>query len=258
MSSGSGELLRVEGLERRIRGKPILRGVDLGVAPGEVVGLLGPNGAGKTTTFRIIAGLDRPDAGRVVLQGRDLDALPLHLRVREGLGFLPQEPSVFRGLSVLQNVALVLELMRTTDRRSCREQARRILEDFGLEAHAHQRASTLSGGERRRLELARAVCRKPRLLLCDEPLTGVDPKAAAELRRLVRRLAAQDVAVLLTDHNVTEALRACDRAYLLVDGVVVEEGTSAELLASDRARALYFGESTPLSREPDGHEDLPG
>ena len=252
MSSGSDDLLLVRGLERRIRGKPILSGVDLTVAPGEVVGLLGPNGAGKTTTFRIIAGLERPDAGRVVLDGKDLGTLPLHLRAREGLGFLPQEPSVFRGLSVVENVALVLELVPGADRKSCRARAMRVLEDFGLEEHAMQRAATLSGGERRRLELARAVCREPRLLVCDEPLTGVDPKAAAELRVLLRGLAARGVAVLLTDHNVTEALRACDRASLLVDGVVIEHGTAAELASSARARAVYFGEHAPFqSGDPD-------
>lgn len=263
-------VLRVEGLERRIRRKPILRGVDLEVRRGEVVGLLGPNGAGKTTTFRAIAGIDRPDKGNVVFRGQELGTLPLHLRARRGLGYLPQEPSVFRGLTVEENVALVLELPsrgRAREGRArsrdegregrargggarLRDEARRVLAEFGLAALSHQRAATLSGGERRRLELARAVCRSPWLLLCDEPLTGVDPKAAAELRGMLRALATRGISVLLTDHNVNEALRACDRAYLLVGGVVAEAGTSSELMASSRARALYFGDADGLGWAP--------
>jgi lipopolysaccharide export system ATP-binding protein len=240
VSSGSADLLRVEGLSRTIRRRPILRGVGLTVGAGEVVGLLGPNGAGKTTTFKIIAGLDRPEAGRVLLSGRDLGGLPLHRRARLGLGYLPQEPSVFRGLSVLDNVALVLEV---AGRRRARQGAESLLEEFGLGHLGQQAGSTLSGGERRRLELARAVCREPAVLVCDEPLTGVDPKAAAELRELIRTLAARGMGVLLTDHNVGEALLACDLASLLVDGRVVESGSSKDLAASEVARALYFGDS---------------
>ena len=240
MSSGSADLVRVEGLERSFRGRPVLRGVDLRVSAGQVVGLLGPNGAGKTTTFRIVAGLDRPDAGRVLLDGRDLSGLALHERARLGLGYLPQEPSVFRDLSVVDNLALVLEV---SGRRRPASRALAILEDFGLDHLAGQRAATLSGGERRRLEIARALCTEPRVLVCDEPLTGVDPKAAAGLGALLRSLAARGVGVLLTDHNVREALRACDRAALLVDGRVVVEGTAAELEASEVAREAYLGSS---------------
>ena len=236
-----GSMLEVEDLRRSIRGLPILRGVHISVGAGEVVGLLGPNGAGKTTTFRLIAGLDESDGGCVYLEGEDLAGLPLHLRARRGLGFLPQETSVFRRLTVLENVLLVLQLV---DRGASRTDAMDVLSRFGIADHADQKAETLSGGERRRLELARATCRKPRLLLCDEPLTGVDPKAATELRHLLRELASSGMSVLLTDHNVAEALRACDRAYLLVDGVVVEEGTASELLSSERAKALYFGEDS--------------
>ena len=203
------------------------------------MGLLGPNGAGKTTTFRLIAGLDRAEGGRVVLEGRDLEGLPLHRRVGLGLGYLPQEPSVFRGLTAVQNVAVALEV---GGRPEPRRGAERMLERFGLSAVGAQRASTLSGGERRRLELARAVALEPRVLVCDEPLTGVDPMAAAELRELLRSLAAEGMAVLLTDHNVAEALPACDRAALLVEGVVVEEGTAGQLANSERAKRLYLGE----------------
>lgn len=239
MSSGSSDLLEVEGLERRIRGRPILRGVGLRVGAGEVVGLLGPNGAGKTTTFRIVAGLDRPDRGRVLLDGQDLRGLPLHRRARLGLGYLPQDPSVFRGLTVLDNVALAFEVVGA---RGPRRKAEALLGEMGLGRLAPQLGSTLSGGERRRLELARALASGPKVLVCDEPLTGVDPLAAADLRGLLRGLAARGLAVLLTDHNVGEALRACDRASLLVDGLVVEQGTPAELAASERARSLYFGD----------------
>ena len=251
-------LLQVDGLERTIegwfgrwwrrgrQGRKILRGVSLALDAGEVLGLLGPNGAGKTTTFRLVAGLDVPDAGRVLLRGEDLSGLDLSERVRRGLGYVPQEPSVFRGLSALDNVALALEL---AGERSPRDKAAEVLEEFGLQDLATQRASTLSGGERRRLELARAVCLRPAVLICDEPLTGVDPKASAELRDLIRELARGGMAVLLTDHNVAEALPACDRASLIVDGVIVEEGTAAELARSESAKALYFGDLWSGARE---------
>lgn len=239
MCSESGDLLVVEDLARHYRTRPVLRGIDLEVRRGEVVGLLGPNGAGKTTTFRVIAGLDRPTRGRIFLDGVELGRRPLHERARRGLGYLPQEPSVFRDLTALENIVLVLENIKAE---APLERALEMLGRFGLEARAEQRALTLSGGERRRLELARAMSLQPRVLICDEPMTGVDPMAASELRGMLRGLAGDGLGVLLTDHNVAQALPACDRASLLVDGVIVDAGTASELATSEVAKSSYFGD----------------
>jgi lipopolysaccharide export system ATP-binding protein len=231
------ESLVASGLTKSFRGRTVVDGLDLQVRPGEIVGLLGPNGAGKTTTFKMILGLIRQDRGTVSF-GRDLDGLPLHRRARLGLGYLPQGPSVFRRLSVRDNLLVLLEALGKPDPTG---RAADLLARFDLQGLAGQWARTLSGGERRRLELARALCSDPRILLSDEPFSGVDPIAASGVTAAFEDLASGGVGVLLTDHTVREALGVCDRVYLLVEGRVVETGTPAEIRASEVARRLYLG-----------------
>jgi lipopolysaccharide export system ATP-binding protein len=232
----SGELV-ASGLTKAFRGRTVVDGVDLRVAPGEVVGLLGPNGAGKTTTFKMILGLVRQDRGTVSF-GSVLDGLSLHRRARLGLGYLPQGSSVFRRLDVRDNLLVLLETLGKPDPQG---RAADLLARFDLADLAEQRASTLSGGERRRLELARALCSEPRVLLSDEPFSGVDPIAAAAVTAAFEDLAASGVGILLTDHTVREALAVCDRVCLLVEGRIVETGTPDEMRESDVARRLYLG-----------------
>jgi len=231
--SASG--LIATGLRRTLGGRLVLGGVDLAVRPGEVVGLLGPNGAGKTTCFRLIAGLDRADAGTVTLDGAPLDGLPLWRRVRLGLGYLSQEPSVFRGLTVRENLLVPLERLGEAAR------ADGLLEEAGLAHLAGSQAGTLSGGERRRLEIARCLAANPRVLLLDEPFSGVDPVAVADLQGRIRALAARGLGVLITDHAVREALGVCDRALLLDGGRPMLGGTPEEVARDPTARARYLG-----------------
>jgi lipopolysaccharide export system ATP-binding protein len=229
--------LEAVGLAKSFKARVVVDDVDLKVAPGEVVGLLGPNGAGKTTTFKMMLGLVRPDRGTVRF-GVPLDGLPLYMRARMGLGYLPQGPSVFQGLSVRDNPLALLEALGKPD------PARRtdeLLAKFGLSHLAHQKARTLSGGERRRLEFARALCSDPSILLCDEPFCGVDPIAASKIAEAVLELKGDGVGVLLTDQSVREALSVCDRIYLIAQGKIVEEGSAAEILDSDVAKRLYLG-----------------
>lgn len=233
----SDDPLIATGLTKAYKGRTVVDGVDLRVQPGEIVGLLGPNGAGKTTTFKLILGLVRQDHGTVTF-GDELDGLPLHRRARLGLGYLPQGPSVFRRLSVLDNLLVLLETLGKPDPAG---RAADLLARFELRELAGQRASTLSGGERRRLELARALCSDPRVLLSDEPFSGVDPIAATAVTAAFADLAASGVGVLLTDHTVREALGICDRVYLIVEGRVVETGTPTEIRGSEVARRLYLG-----------------
>jgi lipopolysaccharide export system ATP-binding protein len=233
----SGPSLQVRDLAVSFRGRSVLEGVEMEVRPGEVVGLIGPNGAGKTTAFRAVLGLLVPHRGAVSF-GRPLDGLPLHRRARLGLGYLPQGPSVFRGLSARDNLLVLLEALH---RPEPRRRAERLLERFGLVELAEQRASTLSGGERRRLEFARALCSDPRVLLVDEPFSGVDPLAAAEISRAIGELARDGVGVLLTDHTVREALSTCQRLELLLEGRIAESGTPDELRSSRLARDRYLG-----------------
>jgi lipopolysaccharide export system ATP-binding protein len=234
-------------LQKSFRRRRVVRGVSLELREREIVGLLGPNGAGKTTTFRMVVGLESPDAGRISLDGRDVTTLPLHARARSGLGYLPQESTIFRGLSVRDNLHAVLEATNLS-REARTSRADSLLSDFGLAHLSRARAETLSGGERRRLEIARALATSPRFLLLDEPFTGLDPIAVAEVERLLRPLASErGVGLLITDHAARELLPICDRVYLMHDGAIACVGTPAEVAASPFAREVYLGEGFRLS-----------
>jgi lipopolysaccharide export system ATP-binding protein len=237
--------LRARGLSKSFRGRRVVDGVSFDVSPGEVVGLLGPNGAGKTTSFHCVVGLLVPDAGTVQLGGRDLSGLPLHQRARLGIGYLPQEPSIFRKLSVRQNFLLVLEASGLS-RKAQEEKADQLLTEFDLLRVANSKGETLSGGERRRAEIARSLLSEPKFMLFDEPFAGVDPIAVHDLQRLIHRLRERGLGVLITDHAVRETLGICDRAVLLVEGKLLESGTPTEIAASQRARAVYLGERFKL------------
>ena len=237
--------LRAKGLVKSFRGRRVVDGVSFDVSPGEVVGLLGPNGAGKTTSFHCVVGLLVPDAGEVQLGDRDLSGLPLHQRARMGIGYLPQEPSIFRKLTVRQNFLLVLE-GSALPRKKQQERADELLSEFDLLRVANSKGETLSGGERRRAEIARSLLADPRFMLFDEPFAGVDPIAVHDLQRLIHRLRERGLGVLITDHAVRETLGICDRAVLLVEGKLLESGTPTEIAASQRARAVYLGERFKL------------
>ena len=235
-------VIEARGLVKRIRGRTILDGVDLRVASGEAVGLLGPNGAGKTTSFYIIVGLAAADSGRVVLDGDDITDLPMHARARRGIGYLPQEPSVFRKLTVSENLLAVLEAR--VDLAAAARQSRlvELLDEFQIAHLADTPGHSLSGGERRRVEIARALATEPAFLLLDEPFAGVDPISVLELQRLIGHLTARGIGVLITDHNVRETLGICGRAYILSEGRVICEGTPEHLLADPEVRKIYLGE----------------
>lgn len=216
--------------------------MDLDVAPGEIVGLLGPNGAGKTTTFRVILGLLRPDSGSVEFRGGDISTMPVYRRARMGIGYLAQEPSVFRSLTVEENLLAVLEWLPGMDAQDQHEAADRLLERLHLTSLASQKAGRLSGGEKRRLEIARVLAREPSLILLDEPLTNIDPITVEEIQGILMQLRSEGIGILLTDHNVREALTITDRAYILVDGGVFRHGPARGLVADPMVRKAYLGE----------------
>jgi lipopolysaccharide export system ATP-binding protein len=247
MSAG----LSAIGLHRRFRRRAVVHDLSLRVAPGEVVGLIGPNGAGKTTTFRMLAGLLRPHRGSVSLDGRDVTGWPLWRLARRGLGYLPQGPTVFRRLSVAANVEVGLRPRRlgAAERRHERDA---LLARFGLDALRDARGETLSGGERRRVEVVRALAAGPRILLVDEPFAGLDPRSAAGVADALRDLGREGVGVLLTDHDVRQTLEACDRVYILNAGTLLMEGAPDRIVADERARALYLGERFVFARESEG------
>jgi lipopolysaccharide export system ATP-binding protein len=234
--------LSAEGLEKSFRRRQVVRGVSFHVAQGEVVGLLGPNGAGKTTSFNMVVGLVSPDAGRVRMEGKDLTSLPMHRRARSGIGYLPQEASIFRKLTVRQNFLSVLELQKGLSKADREARASALLEEFGLGHVAEAFGDTLSGGERRRAEIARSLIPSPRFILFDEPFAGVDPINVGDLQRQIALLKSRGLGVLITDHNVQDTLGICDRAYIIAQGQILEEGTPEQIAASPRARAVYLGE----------------
>ncbi len=234
--------LAVRHLEKRFRQRQVLADVSLDLDGGEVVGLLGPNGAGKTTCFYAVVGLVRPDAGRITLNARDLTALPMHARARLGIGYLPQEASVFRKLSVADNVRAVLETRRDLDRRGREQQVEALLQELDVTHVRDSLGISLSGGERRRVEIARALAVEPRFMLLDEPFAGVDPISVVEIQRIVSYLAERGIGVLITDHNVRETLGICNRAYILAEGRVIADGTPDAILADEQVRQVYLGE----------------
>lgn len=238
-------VLNADGIIKEYGGRRVVNDVSLEVKGGEVVGLLGPNGAGKTTTFHTVIGLVRPDAGTVSLNGKDLTAAPIYRRARAGISYLPQESSVFRRLTVEKNLLAILETLGLRHDEQ-QERCQRLMNMFGISHLAKQKANTLSGGERRRVEIARSLILSPFFVLLDEPFTGVDPIALAEIKGIVQRLSKVGIGVLITDHNVRETLGICDRAYILSDGVILEEGTPARIASSERARKVYLGEGFKL------------
>ncbi len=218
----------------------MVRGVSLEVTSGEVVGLLGPNGAGKTTTFYMTVGLTAPDAGRVTLDGQDVTDDPMYVRARKGLGYLPQEPSIFRGLTVEQNVLAILETLPLTSVER-RQRARDLLAELGLTTVANSPAYTLSGGERRRAEITRALVMSPKFILLDEPFAGIDPIAVTDIQKIIFHLKERGIGVLITDHNVRETLRITDRAYIVTDGSIFRSGTPSSLAGDEEVRRIYLG-----------------
>ena len=234
--------LRIRSLRKSYRQKPVIRDVSMDLARGEVVALLGPNGSGKTTTFYSIAGLVSPDGGKVMLDGRDVTYLPMYRRAQAGIGYLPQEMSIFRGLTVEQNIMAILEVSEAKRHRR-RERLEELLSDFTIEHLRRASALALSGGERRRVEIARCLAAKPRYLLLDEPFAGVDPIAVGDIRSLVVELKGRGIGVLITDHNVRETLEIVDRAYILHDGGVLMSGSPDEVVANENVRRVYLGDS---------------
>jgi len=239
------EGLIAQSLRKRFRTRVVVNRVSLDIQPGEVVGLLGPNGAGKTTSFYMIVGLLRPDEGQIFLEGQEVTGLPMYKRCRLGMGYLPQESSVFRKLTVEENLLAILE---TLDLSYAERMARleELLAELELTPLARHKAYTLSGGERRRLEITRALVTNPRYLLLDEPFTGIDPIAIGDIQEIVGRLKERGIGVLITDHNVRETLAITDRAYILHDGRILASGTATELASNPRAREIYLGEKFSL------------
>jgi lipopolysaccharide export system ATP-binding protein len=227
-------------LTKSFSGRTVVKGVNLQIASGEVVGLLGPNGAGKTTTFSMVVGLTPPDSGRVLLDGVDVTDDPMYIRARKGIGYLPQEPSIFRGLTVEQNIAAILETL-PLDAAARRTRQRELLAELGLTPLGKAPAYTLSGGERRRVEITRALVISPKFILLDEPFAGIDPIAVTDIQQIIFHLKERGIGVLITDHNVRETLRITDRAYIVHDGVIFRSGTPDSLAADEDVKRIYLG-----------------
>ena len=238
--------LRVEGLAKKFRSRQVVKDLSIEVARGEVVGLLGPNGAGKTTAFYMIVGLVPTDAGRILLDDLDVSKLPVHRRARLGLGYLPQEASVFRKLSVEDNILAILETRTELDGARRSEILESLLEELHISHIRHSIGQSLSGGERRRVEIARALAAEPQFMLLDEPFAGVDPISVLDIQRIIRHLSARNIGVLITDHNVRETLGICSRAYIVSAGSVIASGTAEDILANREVREVYLGQDFRL------------
>jgi lipopolysaccharide export system ATP-binding protein len=232
--------LQARGLTKSYNGRTVVRDVDIDIASGEIVGLLGPNGAGKTTTFGMVVGLTGADAGRVNLDGDDVTDDPMYIRARKGIGYLPQEPSIFRGLTVEKNILAILETLPITASER-RTRLSELLSELNLTPLARAKAYTLSGGERRRVEITRALVNRPKFILLDEPFAGIDPIAVAEIQKIIFHLKDRGIGVLVTDHNVRETLRITDRAYIVHDGVIFRTGTPDTLAADEDVKRIYLG-----------------
>ncbi len=237
--------LKTTDLTKSFGGRTVVRGVNVDIASGEVVGLLGPNGAGKTTTFSMVVGLISPDSGRVLLDGQDVTDDPMYIRARKGIGYLPQEASIFRGLTVEQNILAILETLGL-DSAGRRARLRELLAELGLTPLAKSPAYTLSGGERRRVEITRALVISPMFMLLDEPFAGIDPIAVTDIQKIIFHLKSRGIGVLVTDHNVRETLRITDRAYIVHDGVIFRSGTPEKLAADEDVKRIYLGQDFRL------------
>jgi len=239
------ERLTAEGLVKVYGGRRVVDGIHLEIRPGEVVGLLGPNGAGKTTTFYMIVGLIRPDGGRIILNGEDLTRRPMYVRARKGISYLPQEPSVFRKLTVGENILAILETLEMEEGER-QERLRDLLAELDLTPLKANRAYSLSGGERRRVEITRALVTSPQYILLDEPFAGIDPLAVADIQKIIGQLKAKGIGVVISDHNVRETLSVCDRAYIVNEGTVLVEGDPDAIASCEIARKIYLGEGFSL------------
>ena len=238
--------LRAEHLAKRYKSRPVVKDLSLRIGSGEVVGILGPNGAGKTTAFYMLVGLVACDAGRIFIDDRDISKLPVHARARLGLGYLPQEASVFRKLSVADNILGVLELRKELNKAQRQQQLEQLLEELHIAHIRDSLGQSLSGGERRRVEIARALATEPRFILLDEPFAGVDPISVIDIQRIIKHLAARNIGVLITDHNVRETLGICQRAYIISAGVLIASGSAEEILANQQVREVYLGQDFRL------------
>lgn len=238
----TASILSVEHLVKRYGKKTVVRDVSFSMESGQVVGLLGPNGAGKTTTFYMVVGFLKADGGTITVDGTDVTSMPMYRRSRMGLAYLPQEASIFRKLSVRDNIQLVAETRTDLSHIQKKELTERLMEEFGITAVSTQQGYTLSGGERRRTEIARALATSPRFLLLDEPFAGIDPKAVYEIRQIIRQLASQGIGILLTDHNVRDALAITDCSHIIHEGSLLVSGTKEDLLSNPTARHIYFGD----------------
>lgn len=235
----------VENLKKSYKGRTVVNDVGFYVEQGEVVGLLGPNGAGKTTTFYMVVGLVSPEKGTIFLEEENITTYPMYIRARKGIGYLPQEPSAFRKLTVQENIKAILETLDISERER-KERLDMLLEELDISHLRHSKAYTLSGGERRRLEITRALVSSPAFILLDEPFAGIDPKAIADIQQIIGRLAEKNIGVLITDHNVRETLKSTDRAYIMTDGEIRFSGTPEELAFNEKAKELYLGEGFML------------